>query len=84
MRTLKGMTTQQKIRQLGLVEEITQLHCSKPPPTHQQGKVPIDGILLSPSLLEGARGGYLALDDGLGSNPIPITTGRSKRQLFCF
>jgi len=29
---------------------------------------PIDGIFVSPILLDGARGGYLAFNEGLGSN----------------
>jgi len=30
--------------------------------------VPINGIFLAPSLLEGARGGYFAFSEGLGSD----------------
>ncbi len=53
---------------MGLVDAIMFLRKSKPPPTHQRGQDPIDGIFLSPLLLKGAQGGYLAFDNGLGSN----------------
>jgi len=55
-------------RILGLVEAITSLNKEKPPPTHQHGQSPINGIFVSPALLDGAQGGYLAFDKGLGSN----------------
>jgi len=44
------------------------LHKTKPLPTHQRVKEPIDGIFLSPSLLEGAKEVYLAFDDGMESD----------------
>jgi len=52
---------------MGLVEAIMTLHKSKPSQTCQRGQDPIDGIFLSPLLLEGAQGCYLEFDDGLGS-----------------
>jgi len=65
---IKGTTTQKHLRCMGLVEAITFLHKEIPPPTHQCGQSPINGIFVSPILLDGARGGYLAFDEGLGSH----------------
>jgi len=65
---VKGTTTQKHLRQMGLVEVITFLHKEIPPPTHQCRQSLIDSIFVSLILLEGARGGYLAFDKGLGSN----------------
>jgi len=42
-----------------LVEAIAALHGKSPLPTHQRGSKAIDGIFLSPSLLEEAQGGFL-------------------------
>jgi len=50
------------------VEAITTLHKTKPPQIHQRGQLAIDGIFLSESLLEGAKGVYFEFDDRLGSN----------------
>jgi len=49
-----------------IVEAILTLHKTKPPQTHQRGQAAIDGIFLLESLLEGAKGGYLEFDNGLG------------------
>jgi len=65
---VKGPTTKKNIKTMGLVKAIMTLHMSKLPPTHQRGQDPIDGIFLSPWLLEGAQGGYLEFDDEMGSN----------------
>jgi len=65
---IKGTTTQKHLRKMGLVEVITFLHKETPPPTHQHGQSPIDGIFVSPVLLDGAQGEYLAFDEGLGSD----------------
>jgi len=55
-----------------LIEAITFLHKDIPPPTHRCRQSPFDSIFISPILLDGARGGYLAFDDGLGSNHCTI------------
>jgi len=65
---VKGPTTQKQLRCMGLIEAITFLHKENPPNTHQRGQALIDGIFVSLLLLDGARGGYLAFDDGLGSD----------------
>jgi len=70
---IKGTTTQKQLRHMGLVEAITFLHKETLPNIHQQhGQVLIDGIFVSPILLDGARGGYLAFDDILGSDHCSI------------
>jgi len=79
---MKGLTTKQKIKTMGLVEAITTLHKSKPPPTHQRGQDPIDGIFLSPSLLEGTQGGYLEFDSRLGSDHRGLWLNIPKVALF--
>jgi len=65
---IKGPVTKKYICQIGLVEALMTLHKTKPPQTHQRGQEPIDRIFLSESLLEGAKGGYLEFDNGLGSD----------------
>jgi len=65
---VRGITTQKQLRRMGLLEANSYLHKEKPPPTHQCGQSLIDGIFVSPILLEGARGGYLVFDKGLGSD----------------
>ena len=46
--------------ELGLMEAITSKHGNDGPPTRNPGSVPIDGIYVTPGLMEGARCGYLA------------------------
>jgi len=53
---------------LGLIEAITYLHNSTPPPTYQRGSRPIDGIFIAPQLLPFASGGYLAFGDTIPSD----------------
>jgi len=48
-------------QELNLVEAISSLHGRSPVPTHQRGSKAIDGIYVSPALLEYAEGGILAL-----------------------
>jgi len=50
---MKGTTTQKQLRKMGLVEAITTLHKEIPPPTHQHGQSPINGIFVSPVPLDG-------------------------------
>jgi len=64
---IKGTETKKNIHQIGLVKALMTLHRTKPPPTHQRGQEPIDGMFISKSLLKGAKGGYLEFDNGLGS-----------------
>jgi len=54
--------------ELHLVEAISMLHGPAKKPTHQQGRRAIDGIYMSRSLLQGARGGFLQFGDVMGSN----------------
>jgi len=65
---VQGTMTQEHLRKLGLVEAVTKLHMSKPPPTHQWGQVPIDGIFITPILMDQIRGGYMAFNEGMGSD----------------
>jgi len=58
------------------------LHKTKPPLTCQRGQKPIDGISLSENLLEGAHGGYLELNDSLGSNHQGIWLDLTAADLF--
>ncbi len=65
---VKGPTTQKQLRRMGLIKAITFLHKENPLNTHQRGQALIDRIFVSPILLDGARGGYLAFDNRLGSD----------------
>jgi len=51
-----------------LVEAIAALHGKSPIPTHQKGSKAIDGIFLSPSLLEEAQGGILDFGEAMISD----------------
>jgi len=54
--------------ELHLVEAISTLHGPAQKPTHQRGRQAIDGIYMSRSLLQGARGGFLQFGDVMGSD----------------
>ena len=56
---ISGSTIQEFCRSIHLVEAIHHLHGWAVVPTHQQGSMAINGIFLSPSLLEDAQGGFL-------------------------
>jgi len=53
---------------LGLVEAITNLHSEMAPPTFQHGSHPIDGIFITPQLLQKLVGGYLSFGDAIPSD----------------
>jgi len=50
---------QQFCKNTDLVEVISYLHSRTKVPTHQRGSKPIDGIFISRTLLEEAKGGFL-------------------------
>jgi len=56
---VSGSTFQEFCRTTNLVEAIHSLHGRAKVPTHQRGSTAIDGIFMSPSLLEAAHGGFL-------------------------
>jgi len=53
---------------LHLVEAISMLHGPARKPTHQRGRMAIDGIYMSRTLLQGSRGGFLQFGDVMGSD----------------
>jgi len=53
---------------LNLVEAISTLHGPAQKPTHQRGRLAIDGIYISRSLLEGSKGGFLPFGEVMGSD----------------
>jgi len=59
---------QQFCQELNLIEAISTIHGWSPIPTHQWGSKAIDGIYVSPALLEYAEGGILALGSVTPSN----------------
>jgi len=58
----------QCFQEVGLVDALAFLHGQLTWPMHNQGSFPIDAIYLSPGLLQGATGGYVAFEEGLLSN----------------
>jgi len=63
-----GIEVQPWAAKLGLVEAVTWLHTSNPPPTYQRGRRPIDGIFVASKLLHKAAGGYFGFGDAAPSN----------------
>jgi len=53
---------------LGLVEALTWLYPTSPPPTYQRGQRSIDGIFIAPQLLAMAAGGYRSFGDAVPSD----------------
>jgi len=65
---VQGSMTQGHLKKLGLVEAMTKLHLHKLPLTHQHGQVPINGIFVMSMLMDQMSRGYMAFDDGMGSD----------------
>jgi len=61
---MSGTIIQTFCHNANLVEAITALHGKARVPMHQQGSMAINGIFLSPLLIDTAQGGFLSL----GSN----------------
>jgi len=60
---VSSSTIQDFCRTTNLVEAIHGLHGRAKVPTHQRGSTAIDGIFMSPSLLEAAHGGFLCFGE---------------------
>jgi len=58
----------QRFTEVGLVDALAMLHGQPTWPTHNWGSNLIDAIYLSPALLQGTTGGYLAFEEGLLSD----------------
>ncbi len=58
---ISGSTIQEFCHTTNLVEAIHGLHGQAKVPMHQRGSTAINGIFMSPSLLEAAHSGFFAL-----------------------
>jgi len=58
----------QRFTKVGLVDALATLHGQPTWPTYNRWSFLIDAIYLSPALLQGATGGYLAFEEGLLSD----------------
>jgi len=57
-----------RFQEVGLVDALAFLHDQPTRPTYNCGSYPIDAIYMSPGMLHGATGGYLAFEEGLISD----------------
>jgi len=55
-------------RQMGLTETMLAQHGNQGPNTHNQGKMPINGIFIPTNLIQTVQSGYLAFGEGIPSD----------------